>query len=654
MLGDAADEQVLAQAVALAEDRHGGLDAAFAVAGVVAGGVPLWEQPAEQVQAVLEIDLHAVVALARVAVPALLRRPAPRSGRFVAVASTAATRGLPMLAAYCAAKAGVTGLVRALAVELGPHGVTANAVSPGCTDTAILDESARLYGMPAGQAFVPQQPLGRLLDPEEVAAALVWLAGEGARWHHGGGAAGGRRAGAVVPGDPVAPPVVALDRRARVLDGGRVLLGGDPGRLLTLRTRSALADALGGRAPALAARLVAAGLAHPQPEARDRQPVDVVVVVPVRDRAAELDRCLAALGSAHPVLVVDDGSRDPAAVAEVAARHGARLLALPVNGGPAAARNAGLAATDEPVVAFVDSDCAPPPGWLAELAGHLADPAVAAVAPRVRSRAGRSLLARYARARGPLDLGPDPAAVRPGGRVPYVPTAALLVRREALGPQAFDPALRFGEDVDLVWRLHDAGRTVRYVPSTVVLHDEPDRWTAWLRRRHLYGTSAAPLAARHGARLSPLVLPPWPTAAWLLLAAGRPCAGGAVAAVPAVRLARVLRRAGVGRGESVRAAAGVTAQGVASVAGGLGGAGSVLTLPLLLAGLLPRRTRRAALAVLLVPPLLEHRQRRPDVDPLRWAALRLLDDLAYASGVWRGCWRARSTAALRPRRSRPS
>ncbi len=177
--GDACDEAVLARAVSLAEDRFGGLDAAVAVAGVVAGGVPLWEQPADEVEAVLDVDLRAVLALARAAVPALLRRPAPRSGRFLAVASTAATRGLPMLAAYCAAKAGVVGLVRALAVELGPHGVTANAVSPGSTDTAILAESARLYGLACAQDFARQQPVGRLLAPQEVARVLVWLAGEG-------------------------------------------------------------------------------------------------------------------------------------------------------------------------------------------------------------------------------------------------------------------------------------------------------------------------------------------------------------------------------------------------------------------------------------------------------------------------------------------
>ena len=191
IVADACDPAALRAAVAQAEERFGGLDAALAVAGVVAGGVPLWEQDDDAVQAVLDVDLTAVLHLARAAVPALLRRPAPRSGRFLAVASAAATRGLPMLAAYCAAKAGVAGLVRALAVELGPHGITANAVSPGSTDTLVLAESARLYGLASSQDFAAQQPLGRLLAPQEVARALVWLAGEGS----------GAVTGAVVPVD---------------------------------------------------------------------------------------------------------------------------------------------------------------------------------------------------------------------------------------------------------------------------------------------------------------------------------------------------------------------------------------------------------------------------------------------------------------------
>ena len=160
---DTRDPDALAAAVRMAEDRWGGLDAAVAAAGVIAGGVPAWRVPVEQERAVLDIDLGGVLTLARVGVPALLRRPEPRRGRFLAVASAAATRGLPMLAAYCAAKAGVAGFVRALAVELGGTGVTANAVSPGSTATPILDQSARLYGLPTATVFAAQQPIGRLL-----------------------------------------------------------------------------------------------------------------------------------------------------------------------------------------------------------------------------------------------------------------------------------------------------------------------------------------------------------------------------------------------------------------------------------------------------------------------------------------------------------
>ena len=176
---DVRDPGALTAAVGEAERRWGGLDAVVAAAGVIAGGVPAWQVPAEQEQAVLDIDLGGVLNLARVAVPALLRRPEPRHGRFLAVASAAATRGLPMLAAYCAAKAGVAGLIRALAVELGGTGITANAVSPGSTATPLLDESARLYGLPDAQNFAAQQPHGRLLSPAEVAAVLAFLAGEG-------------------------------------------------------------------------------------------------------------------------------------------------------------------------------------------------------------------------------------------------------------------------------------------------------------------------------------------------------------------------------------------------------------------------------------------------------------------------------------------
>ena len=177
VVADACDEAAMAEAVRLAEARFGGLDAMIAVAGVIAGGVPFWEMPERELEAVLDTDLGSVCVAARTGIPALLRRPPPRAGRFIAVASAAATRGLPMLAAYCAAKAGVTGLVRALAAELRGTGVTANAVNPGSTATATLDESARLYALESAEAFSAQQPLQRLIRPDEVAEMIAWLAG---------------------------------------------------------------------------------------------------------------------------------------------------------------------------------------------------------------------------------------------------------------------------------------------------------------------------------------------------------------------------------------------------------------------------------------------------------------------------------------------
>lgn len=176
-VADASDLAAMKRVIADAERIHEGVDTFVACAGVIAGGVPLWEMPDDQLAAVIEGNLGSVLVAARVAIPALLRRPQPRAGRFIAVASTAASRGLPMLAGYCAAKAGIAGLVRALALELRGTGVVANTVSPGSTETPILAESGRLYGLACEQEFSRQQPIERLLAPREVAAMIAWLAG---------------------------------------------------------------------------------------------------------------------------------------------------------------------------------------------------------------------------------------------------------------------------------------------------------------------------------------------------------------------------------------------------------------------------------------------------------------------------------------------
>src|SRR5271170_5690609 len=263
-------------------------------------------------------------------------------------------------------------------------------------------------------------------------------------------------------------------------------------------------------------------------------PGDVTVVIPVRDRQAELARCLAGLTQMPQmprVIVVDDGSGDPAALARVASGAGASVLPRAVNGGPAAARNTGLAATDTPLVAFLDSDCVPGPGWLDALLPHFADPAVGAVAPRiVPDEPGRTWLARYEGASSTLDMGARPSIVRPGARVPYVPGAALVVRRAAAG-DGFTPGMRVGEDVDFVWRLAAAAWRVRYEPAAVMGHQHRVRLRPWLSRRAEYGTSAADLEELHPGAVRPLYVSRWTLAAWGAALAIRPrWAGVAVAA----------------------------------------------------------------------------------------------------------------------------
>jgi NAD(P)-dependent dehydrogenase (short-subunit alcohol dehydrogenase family) len=105
----------------------------------------------------------------------------------VAVASTAGLKGYPYVAAYCAAKHGVVGLTRALAVEFAPRGVTVNAVCPGYVETPMLEASLARIAEKTGRgeaeaaaALRASNPQGRFVRPEEVAEAIVWLCGEGA------------------------------------------------------------------------------------------------------------------------------------------------------------------------------------------------------------------------------------------------------------------------------------------------------------------------------------------------------------------------------------------------------------------------------------------------------------------------------------------
>jgi mycofactocin glycosyltransferase len=426
-----------------------------------------------------------------------------------------------------------------------------------------------------------------------------------------------------------------------------VLFGGTPPRIVRLSRRGAelvsgfgsgpVADAASAR---LARRLTDDGIAIPRP-GPPSAPVDVTVVIPVRDRPMELADCLASLGSRHRVVVVDDGSADPDAVAAICRLHGADVVRRPLPGGPAAARNTGLRTVASELVAFCDSDCLPGPRWIDALAGHFADPLVVGVAPRIVAASpggGPSL----------VDQGTRPAPVHPGSAVPYVPAAAVVFRRAALG-DGYDEGLRYGEDVDLVWRLVEAGWRIRYVPDVEVRHRDPTAVVARLRRRFLYGTSVGPLERAHPGAIDHLVvgLGPGCTVAGLL--AGFPGLAAVAWATSAVRLDRRLRSLGLGSSFALR----LSVAQVFHAWVGLGRWCTTFGVPLIAGSALGWRTgpARRALRVfaLLTGSAMLAVRFGSDGSSRRVVVDDGLGELAYGAGVVLGCARAGVLGPLLPR-----
>lgn len=435
---------------------------------------------------------------------------------------------------------------------------------------------------------------------------------------------------------------------------GRVALGGSPLTLFRLTdggVRVVEALEAGAALPAghepLTDRLLATGAAHPVVEPASGRAADITAVIPAHDEdPARLSALVASLRCCDlvaEVFVVDDASSPP-----IPGISGATVVHLDHNGGPGPARMAGASRAITPVVLFVDADVSLPDAeqMLGLLRAHLDDERTALVAPRVRARRASGVLAAFEQTRSPLDLGPEPARVRAMTRVSYVPAAALLVRRAALDEVGgFEPSLRFGEDVDLVWRLDEAGWRCRYEPDAVVEHRVRQTVRRWWRQRREYGSSAAVLARRHPGALAPVRTSRWSVGVWALIALGHPVVGAGLAGGTTVVFARTLGDV------PDRAAVAARYAGLGNLhAGRIVASGLTRTWwPIsLVAALASRRARRAVVAAVLVPAAIDWWRDRPQIDPVRYVALRLLDDVAYGTGVWQGCIAARDLSALRP------
>jgi mycofactocin system glycosyltransferase len=432
-----------------------------------------------------------------------------------------------------------------------------------------------------------------------------------------------------------------LDASARILPAEPAVIGGSPLKVFRLTPAGGrlVARVAAGEDVArtgLIDRFLDAGVIHPLPTGGRFSVDDVTVVIPTHDD--DVERVRNAVGRVGRIVVVDDASRTPV--------NGPGVIRRAVNGGPGAARNTGLATVETALVAFVDADCEPTPGWLDTLLPHFADDRVAVVAPRVASRPGPGTLARYESVHSPLDLGDQPARVRAGTRVSYVPAACLVARTEALRDLGgFDEAMRVGEDVDLVWRVDEAGYRVRYEPAVVVMHTPRAHWMSWFGQRRGYGRAAASLAERHPGAVAPLAVSGWSAATWALVALGHPVAAVGLGGGTAVALSKKLHALSHPTEEAIHLA-------------GLGHlyAGRMIAhaltrswWPITLSGaVVSRRARRVLIAAALVPALHDWMRNRPPLDPARYTAVRLADDFAYGWGLWEGAHRARRSDALLP------
>jgi mycofactocin glycosyltransferase len=455
---------------------------------------------------------------------------------------------------------------------------------------------------------------------------------------------------------------VQVDRRVRVLGQGSALLGGSPTRILRLAPaaqdmladgRLKVRDALSAE---LARTLLDATVAHPRP-AGGPSHRDVTVIIPVRDNACGLRRLVAALRGLR-IVIVDDGSSMPIRHEDFVGAHpDIEVLRHAQSRGPAAARNTGLAACKTGYVAFLDSDVVPRRGWLEALLGHFCDPTVALVAPRIVGLAHTDhLVGRYEAVRSSLDLGQREAPVLPYTSVSYVPSAAIICRTATLRDvDGFDETLRSGEDVDLCWRLVEAGARLRYEPIAQVAHDHRTELRDWVMRKAFYGGSAAPLSVRHPDKIAPLMISGWALTAWILMALGSSfgyLASLFVAGLTGRRVAKSMQGTETQTWDVVT----VAVRSLWSAALQLASAICRHYWPVaLVAAMLFRSCRRVVVVAAVVDGVVDWANRRQAADEdarpiglLTYLVLKRIDDLAYGLGLWYGVLRERNVGPLKP------
>jgi mycofactocin system glycosyltransferase len=456
----------------------------------------------------------------------------------------------------------------------------------------------------------------------------------------------------------------SVDRTWRRPNQGDVVIGGSPTRAFRLtpggrRVAEMIerGDDLPPAAHALVDRLVDAGAIHPlaDPSKHSIAPMHITAVIPVRltgtTDGTTLSSLVAGLAGLAAVVVVDDASPRPLPALS-AGDTPVTIIRRAPNGGPAAARNTGLATVETSHVVFIDADVECRTDDVVALAAWLVASDAAVVGPRVRTIDDGSVLGAYEAARSPLDMGERPARVRAATRVGWLPAAVLLCDVAAIrSVTGFDETMRTGEDVDLVWRLDAAGFRCRYEPSIEVLHERRATLDGFVRQRIGYGESTTALHRRHGDKVAPARGSWSSVSSWTALVLGFPIVAGGAAIATAAMLSRKLRFVPDTASESVRLAWMTHLQ----VGRNLASAVTRVWWPIaIVASVFSRRARVALCAAAVVPALADWWEKRPRLDPVRFMVLRIIDDAAYGTGVWKTAVRERNVSAILPAIARPT
>jgi 3-oxoacyl-[acyl-carrier protein] reductase len=172
---DVTDEASVTAAADAVMSRFGQIDILINNAGTVADPMPTWEIPVAVFRRILEVNLVGAFLVCRTLVPLMLKTAANgRSGHIVNIASIQAKEGMDKAAAYSASKAGLIALTKSLGKELATRGILVNAITPAASMTAMSIDAPkdRLADI------LSRIPMGRFLEPEEVAALTIWLSSD--------------------------------------------------------------------------------------------------------------------------------------------------------------------------------------------------------------------------------------------------------------------------------------------------------------------------------------------------------------------------------------------------------------------------------------------------------------------------------------------